>query len=199
MDGSVGLLSIRHQHHSVPPYRDLRTTPLYFALVSIVFFVLPPVVRNSRRIVASYLARRRARSRQPLALNEEDDELGEEEEEVVLVSPPTAPPRIAHASLGFSADLRRHIEACGGSYVFVLNMIRFIACFVLLVLTILSAERSLEDSSPDPAADGASVVEILKKGWKKGRKGKKKQRQREEFGREEWVEIAQCVCFVSLC
>lgn len=56
------------------------------------------------------------------------------------------------------------------------------------------------DSEKSSGKGKKGLVELLRK-WKKGRKGRKgekgRERIREEFGREEWVEIGQCVFFVS--
>lgn len=193
------------------PWKDPRTGLFYLAVVSIALLVLPPLaavlVRLWHSLQASLAARRAARQTDetsPLLAGDDAAE-NDADDDVVLVPPPRAESRVLPAGSGsLTGDLRLHVASVGGWVPFGLNLVRLLASLALVGLTLWAIVIDAEDSTAPvgkaPAAGGGELVSALGKGHKHGggRKGRKGERRREAFGREEWVEIGQCFFFVRL-
>lgn len=147
-----------------------------------------------------YLVSRRVhRSDETAPLLTDSLDAAAEDDEVVLVPPPRAESRVLPAGSGsLSGDLQLHVASLGGWVVFGLHLLRLLACLSLVGLTLWAIVIDAEDSA-DPEDDGN--VGVLKKGHRHGgrKKGRKGERRREAFGREEIVEILQCCFFVRSC
>lgn len=188
-------------------WKDPRTTLFYLALVSIALIVLPPlfalIYRTARALQTRLLIYRARRLDETSPLLNAADADADDDESVVLLPPPRAPSRVLEVGTGsLSGDLKAHVSASGGWLPFTLDLIRFGACLTLVGLTLAAIVIDAHDSAaPEGKTSvGQGLVEVLKKGDKKGKWGgrRKSRKRREAFGREEWVEIGQCFFFVRV-
>ena len=181
------------------PWLDPRTSLFYLVLVSITLLAIPPFVLAVVRVWQAanvYLVSRRGhRSDETSPLLSDSLDAAADDDETVLVPPPRAESRVLPAGSGsLSGDLQLHVASLGGWVVFGLHLLRLLACLALVGLTLWAIVIDAEDSADPEDGDGVS---ILKKGGKHGhKKGRKGERRREAFGREEIVEILQCCVFV---
>lgn len=183
---SPSLIPSYSRPHPTSPALDPRSFLLYLSLGSIFILLVPLFQKIYRYLNAQY----EAHTRSPVFLS--DDAPPAEGEEPVLVAPPTAPPRFLAASGGsLWADFNSHIAASGGWVPFGLNVVRFVGCVALLAVSVAAA---VLDSTV--VNEGTPVMDVMKNHGGKSKHRKEKVRQ--AFGREEWVEIGQCCVFVSL-
>jgi hypothetical protein len=188
-----------HGRPTNSPWLDPRTSLFYLSLVSITLLAIPPLVLAGVRIwqaVNVYLVSRRGhRSDETAPLLTDSLDAAAEDDDVVLVPPPRAESRVLPAGSGsLSGDLQLHVASLGGWLVFGLHLLRLLACLALVGLTLWAIVIDAEDSAEPEGGIGA-----LKKGRKHGghrKGGRKSERRREAFGREEIVEILQCCFFV---
>jgi len=188
-----------HGRPTNSPWLDPRTSLFYLSLVSITLLAIPPLVLAGVRIwqaVNVYLVSRRGhRSDETAPLLTDSLDAAAEDDDVVLVPPPRAESRVLPAGSGsLSGDLQLHVASLGGWLVFGLHLLRLLACLALVGLTLWAIVIDAEDSAEPEGGIGA-----LKKGRKHGghrKGGRKGERRREAFGREEIVEILQCCFFV---
>lgn len=175
---------------------------LYLSLLSLLVLLLVPLISLLLQKTRTFLHRRLqiAPTHPTFVADDEPTSLLSNADEPVLLVAPTPPsPRIlqAHGG-GFLSDLDAHVAELGGWTILLFNVIRFLGCLALLALTIAAVVVDSEKSADPYGGVEQSLMEVLKK-WKKGEKKKKeegRERRREAFGREEWVEVGQVVAFL---